>query len=133
MSYLTDTNVISEVMKREPVPSVAEWVTDQEQLCLSVITVEELMCGLSHRDTRRQLEWLEKLLRTRCQVLPVTEDVARSAGTLRGRLLRDGVVCTQADMLIAATAILHGLTLVTRNTRDFERCGVALLNPFLVG
>lgn len=132
MSYLTDTNVISEVMKRVPAPRVLRWFTRQEQLILSVITMEEVICGLSHRNTLRQLEWFERFLELRCQVFSITIETARAAGSLRGRLLKNGLIRTQADIFIAATAIEHGLTLVTRNVRDFEGCGVCLLNPFEV-
>jgi len=66
----------------------------------------------------------------RQEVVPVTKEIARRAGELRGELSRRGITRLQADMLIAATAQLHGLTLVTRNVRDFAECGVPLLNPF---
>jgi len=64
-------------------------------------------------------------------VLDITPAVARRAGELRAFLQASGQVRTQADMLIAASAQVHGLTLVTRNTRDFDGCGIAVLNPFL--
>ena len=69
--------------------------------------------------------WLQ-----RQEVLAVTTDVARCAGALRGQLQLRGQTRTQADMLIAATAQIHALTIVTRNVRDFDGCGVAVLNPF---
>ena len=62
--------------------------------------------------------------------LEVTTPIARRAGELRGVLAARGSVRQQADMLIAATAAAHQLTLVTRNTKDFEQCGIGLLNPF---
>ncbi|MBM2812395.1 MAG: domain-like, partial [Chloroflexi bacterium] len=61
---------------------------------------------------------------------PVSAEVARLAGQIRGRLMARGRVRTQADMMIAATAQIHHLVIVTRNTRDFEDCGVPVLNPF---
>jgi predicted nucleic acid-binding protein len=71
------------------------------------------------------LAWLQ-----RHEVLPITTDVARCAGALRGQLQLRGQTRSQADMLIAATAQIHALTIVTRNVRDFDGCGVAVLNPF---
>jgi len=62
--------------------------------------------------------------------LPITREMAQWTGERRGQFKAGGKSRTQADMLIAATAALHGLTLVTRNYRDFEECGVAFLNPF---
>ncbi len=66
----------------------------------------------------------------RHEVLPISQNIARSGGELRGQLTARGIVREQADMLIAATAQAHQLTLVTRNPRDFEHCGIGLLDPF---
>jgi predicted nucleic acid-binding protein len=63
-------------------------------------------------------------------VLPVTDAIARRGGEMRAALAARGQVRSQADMLIAATAQVHALTVVTRNVRDFDDCGIALLNPF---
>jgi tRNA(fMet)-specific endonuclease VapC len=60
----------------------------------------------------------------------VTSDIARAAGEMRGRLRLQGITRSQADILIAATAQIHQLTLITRNIRDFEGCDIPLLNPF---
>lgn len=66
----------------------------------------------------------------RHEILPITADIARRAGEMRRDFLKQGITRQPADMLIAATAQIHGLTLVTRNIRDFEGCGIGLLNPF---
>jgi predicted nucleic acid-binding protein len=97
---------------------------------LSVVTVEEVYFGLRRRAHPRIQGWFESFLDRRCTVLPVDDDIARRAGQLRGRLSAEGKTRTQADMLIAATASIHRLTLVTRNERDFTGCEIAVLNPF---
>lgn len=97
---------------------------------MSAIAVEESIFGLLRRDNPVLLSAYESFLADRCSILPVTESIARQAGNLRGSFSRRGIIRAQADMLIAATAQVHALTLVTRNTRDFESCGIALLNPF---
>ena len=63
-------------------------------------------------------------------MLSVNTEIARRAGELRADMARRGTVRQQPDMLIAATAQIHALTLVTRNVRDFDGCGIGLLNPF---
>jgi len=63
-------------------------------------------------------------------ILPIIEAIARQAGELRGKLQTEGKVRTQADILIAATAKIYGLTLVTRNVKDFQGCNLTILDPF---
>ncbi|HNR86711.1 MAG TPA: type II toxin-antitoxin system VapC family toxin [Spirochaetota bacterium] len=130
MQYLCDTNIISELAKGEPNPGVIEWAGTVAGCALSVITIEELHYGLSWRPNTRVQAWVEGFVRDHAEVLPVTEPIARAAGVLRGRMRAGGITRTQADMLIAATALVHGLTVVTRNGRDFEGCGVPVLDPF---
>ena len=74
--------------------------------------------------------WFDRFLIAWCETLPVTEAIARRGGTMRAALRRDGQTRTQADLLIAATAWEHRLPLATRNTPDFEGCGLRLVNPF---
>jgi predicted nucleic acid-binding protein len=131
MAFLCDTNVISEVMKRSPHPSVKEWLSQQEFVFVSVITLEEITCGLIYKDARRQREWFERFVQWRCNLLPITNAIAKRCGTLRGQFRQRGIIRTQADLLIAATAYEHHLVLVTRNMGDFEECEIQLLNPFL--
>ena len=124
---LVDTNVISELMRARPAPGVVAWAERQEGMSLSVITLEEIFVGLRHRPSERMSRWFEDFLKARCETLDVTLAVARRSAAL---LRRGGKQRTQADMLIAATAIEHNLALATRNTKDFEGCGVPLVNPF---
>ena len=86
--------------------------------------------GLSWKPNPRIRLWLDDFLHDYCTTLPVTDKIARFAGEIRGSLQAQGQPRTQADMLIAATAAVHNLTIVTRNVRDFEGCGVEVLNPF---
>lgn len=130
MKFLCDTNVISEVMKRLPNPRVRSWLAAQESICMSVIGVEEIHVGLTHKNAEKQLRWFGKFLRLRTDVLPVTLAIAVRCGILRGNFRRRGIARTQADTLIAATAYEHDLTLATRNVRDFEDCDIRIFNPF---
>jgi toxin FitB len=127
---LVDTNVVSELMRPRPTPGVVEWAERQEGMSLSVITLEEILVGLSHRPNGRMSAWFEQFLKVYCEVLGITPSVARRCASLRGELRRGGKQRTQADMLIAATALEHNLALATRNTKDFEGAGIPLVNPF---
>jgi toxin FitB len=129
-SYLSDTNVLSELVRKSPDPGVEEWARTTKRLAISVVTVEEVFFGLSWKPNLRIRTWLEGILETTCEVLPITAEIARRAGELRGELQSRGEVRSQADMLIAATAQAHQLTVVTRNVRHFADCGVPVLNPF---
>ncbi len=128
--YLVDTNVLSELARPEPAPGVLEWASAVRTVALSVVTVEELYYGLAWKPRPQVRAWLEAFLEEHCEVVPVTAEIARRAGRMRSDLQARGVSRTQADMLIAATAQEHDLVLVTRNTRDFEGCGLRLLDPF---
>lgn len=134
MSFLLDTNVISEARKRQPAGPVMAWFqqVDGTQLFLSVLVIGEIRQGierLKSRDTARaeRIEkWLEKLRRDyRKRVLPVTDDVAEEWGRLNAARSLPVI-----DGLLAATASVHGLTLVTRNVVDFDDTGVRVLDPF---
>lgn len=135
MSYLVDTNVISELRKgRRCDPGVASWFAEasSEEIYLSVLTVGEIRKGIENirrRDERtaEALEtWLGELVATHSErILSVDEGIAEQWGRLN---VPDPLPVL--DSLLAATASVHGLTLVTRNVKDVERTGVACLNPF---
>lgn len=135
MSFLCDTNVLSELVKPRPDPGVVTWADGLSSVTLSVVTLEEVFYGLARRPKptdshQRLLAWFERFLSDQCEVLPVSAPVARRAGELRGTLAARGATRTQADMLIAATAQVHRLTVVSRNVKDFEGCGVPVLDPW---
>ncbi|HEY3820871.1 MAG TPA: type II toxin-antitoxin system VapC family toxin [Polyangiaceae bacterium] len=130
---LVDTNVLSELPRPRPNAGVLRWFAAQETIHVSVITLEELAFGVARAASSskpRLGRWLDALLAARPIVLAVTAPIARTSGELRAAREARGRRVAQADMLIAATALAHGLTLVTRNGRDFEGCGVALVDPF---
>lgn len=130
---LVDTNVISELMRAKPEPRVRRWAEGQRRIAVSVITIEEVYFGLGRRENARLEAWFERFVEAHCDVLSVTPRIARRGAELRALLARHGQSRTQADMLIAATASSHDLILATRNTKDFEGCGVRVVNPFAVG
>jgi toxin FitB len=130
MKFLCDTNILSELARPAPNAGVLAWAEDVREIAVSVVTVEEVFYGLALRPNVRVEAWFEDFLFRYCRLLEITPSIARFTGDLRGRLAARDKTRTQADMLIAATAVIHGLTLVTRNTKDFTGCEVALLNPF---
>ena len=127
---LCDTNIISELAKPKPNAGVILWAEQQHHIALSVITIEELQYGLSWKPNPRIRLWLDNFVQDFCDVLPITQQVAQVAGDMRGTLQAKGETRTQADMLIAATAAVHDLPLITRNTNDFAGCGIQIINPF---
>jgi len=135
--YLIDTNVWSELRNRGRADfNVRTWAqtANEAQLYLSVVTVFELERGvllMERRDPQqgaRLRGWLERhvLEPFEKQMLPIDGAIARRCATLHVPDPRP-----ERDALIAATALTHGLTVMTRNTSDFEPMGVALLNPWL--
>ena len=135
MKFLLDTNVISEIRKLERTdPNVAKWVaqTPVKEIGTSVLVLAEILRGIELK-RRRDAEqagaldrWFAQM-RTRLgdRVLPIDEPIAEAWA-----LLSVPDPLPLIDGLLAATAKVHGLTLVTRNTADVTRTGVAILNPF---
>lgn len=128
---LIDTNVVAELCRRRPAPAVERWAAGTTTpFGVSVVTIEEIRFGLACKPNLRIEAWLDRFFHDGCEIFPVTESVARRAGTLRGQLRALGKPRTQADMFIAATAQVHQLAVATRNVRDFRDCGLRLVNPF---
>ncbi|WP_136622221.1 MULTISPECIES: type II toxin-antitoxin system VapC family toxin [Mesorhizobium] len=130
--YLLDTNIVSDVQRRLPKPTAWLASIDPESLNLSVITIGEIERGIvkqrkvdAERATRLDL-WLRELRRDNAdRILAVTEEVALAWGRISAGRTRGS-----ADTLIAATALVHDLILVTRNVTDFDDTGVTVLNPW---
>jgi predicted nucleic acid-binding protein len=127
---LCDTNVLGELARKTPNEGVLSWARGVSFLAISAITIEEVLFGLAAKSNSRVRSWFEAFVASSCEILPVTQEIARRSGELRGQLRSRGQTHSQADMLIAATAHVHQMTLVTRNRRDFEGCGLSLLDPF---
>ncbi|MUG94642.1 PIN domain-containing protein [Scytonema sp. UIC 10036] len=130
MSHLCDTNIISELTRPMPNPGVIAWSGTVKSINISAITIEEIYYGLTAKPNARIQNWFESFLTTHCQILPITSEIAKCSSELRGFLRTQGKPRSQADIFIAATAKIHSLTLVTRNIKDFDGCGISTLNPF---
>lgn len=138
MNYLLDTCVISELVAKSPNEKVVGWVRSipEDSLYMSVITIGEIKKGierLSESKRKHDLNaWLnDELLerfKNRLSVLDVA--VLSEWGRLVARLESEGKMMPAIDSLIAATALLNGFTLVTRNVADFAATGVEVLNPW---
>lgn len=135
--FLLDTNVISEPKRARPDSGVVAWLNDQLQsdFHLSVITVGELRRGIVRLDPSRRRDeldfWLaELIIRFRERILPVDLDVTERWASLAEAQRAAGRASEMTDELIAATAHVHGLTVVTRNTRHFEHTGCRVLSPW---
>ena len=133
--YLLDTVVVSALRRPERHAAVASWLQDQppQDLYISVITVGEIMYGMA-RQRRTQPafadlldRWLDGVVTSfHDRILPFDEAASRRWGLLHAEL-----GYTNSDLQIAAIALRHGLTVVTRNVRDFAPTGVTALNPFV--
>lgn len=131
--FLLDTDVLSGLRRRERNPEVARWVAEQRasDLYISVITVCEVERGIAQRKrhdppfARSLALWLDRVMAWYGdRILPVDDTTARRWGQLSANIGHEG-----ADLIIAATALEHGLTVVTRNVRHFEPTGVPIVDP----
>lgn len=136
--FLLDKNVISELVKPRPEASVAAWIegTDESLLYLSVLTLGEIRRGIAallQSRRRATLEaWLDKDLRARFEgrILDIDQEVADRWGLLTAAARNSGIALPVIDGLLAATALEHNLTLVTRDTGQIPSMGVAVFNPW---
>jgi toxin FitB len=134
MIYLVDANVLSEATRPAPSSKVVDWLSDNEQdIVVDSMILGELYIGilaLPRGRKRTQLEhWFDALVQT-IECLPWDAAIARRWALLVVDLKRRGEPLPLLDGMIAATALHHDLTIATRNTRDFKRAGVKVLNPF---
>lgn len=136
MLYIADTNVISELVKKEPSPNVLGWCENHEgELALTVVTIEEMHFGaLMLPEGKRRT----KLLETIAQIIDVYESrtfsfdarAALECARLHRKAIAAGRTPTIEDLMIAAICICQDATLATRNVRDFDYLGIRLVNPF---
>ena len=132
--YLLDTMVLSELRKKECDPNVIQWFSDKadQELFISVVSIGEIAKGIAQQDKRDQAfaqklrQWLDKLLLVYSErILPVDIPVARRWGEISAQAQNSGV-----DILLAATALEHNLTVVTRNEKHFAATSVKIINPW---
>ena len=138
MTFLLDTNGVSEWVKPLPDPGLASWLAtvDEDRVYLSVVTLAELRHGIERlADGRRRARlemWLNQELADRFvgRVLAVDAPIAHASGRLVAQAEAAGQRLSVMDGFIAATAQTHELTLVTRNVKNFTTTGVSVLNPW---
>ena len=136
--FLLDTNVVSDLRKPRPNVALTAWIAsaDEQKLFLSVLTIGELRIGIavqSDAKKRAALEtWLisDMLSRFAGRILAFDLDVAQQWGRIEGRARLGSGKLPVVDSQLAATALFHGLTLVTNNEADFSRTGASVLNPW---
>jgi predicted nucleic acid-binding protein len=138
VSFLLDTNVISEWVKPRPDPHVIAWLaeTDEDRTFLSVISFAEIRRGIEllpeGRRRDRLATWLAEELPGRFEgrIVPIDRRIAETWGILTVRGSQAGVNLGSLDAFLAATAETRRLTLVTRNTKDFATIGISLFDPW---
>ena len=136
--YLLDTNVVSELVKPRPDARVVAWIRggDEADLHLSVLTFAEIRFGIEKlpRGARRERlrGWMETELTDRFEdrILDIERGIAELWGVIMARAAAISLRLPVMDTLLAATAEYHGMTMVTRNVRDFARADVATLDPW---
>ncbi len=133
--FLLDTNVVSELTRDTPDPGVLAFLTEQDDLWLSAIVMHELEFGLQLLPPGRRLDGLRSALSEfisayEDRILPLGRTGAERAARLRAQAHRSGRVLDVGDALIAGTAMVHGLSVVTRNVGDFAELNVEITNPW---
>ena len=135
MTFLVDANVRSEPTRPAPDPRVVEWLSaHEEELVVDAVVLGELSAGILEYPAGRKrasLErWFESIVQT-LECLPWDAGVSLRWARMVSQLKRKGQSLPLLASMIAATALHHGLTVVTRNTRDFQRTGAKVFGPFL--
>jgi predicted nucleic acid-binding protein len=138
MNYVLDTNVISELIAKQPNPRVIEWLDslDPTTLYMTVITLGEIRKGIEKLPPSKRRddvkEWLEAdlLLRFQGKILEITTEVMLVWGELTGRLENEGKPLAAIDSLIAAIVLAGNYSLITRNDSDFQHTGITIINPW---
>jgi len=138
VTYLLDTNVVSEWVKPRPNGNVIAWLAEaiEDEIFISVCTLAELRFGVASmaRDKRRNHldEWLRSELPARFdrRIVGIDVVIADAWGDIQARARQKGRPVSPMDGLIAATAEVHDMTIVTRNTKHFEAVGLPLVNPW---
>ena len=133
--YLLDTNVVSERTKEDPAPAVMDFLNSHDDLWLSAIVVEELELGVQilpqGRRRERLRQWLNMLLDDyEERVSPIGRPEAERAAVLQAQARRSGGELKLSDALIAGTASVNDMVIVTRNVRDFTGLGIEIVNPW---
>lgn len=134
MAFLFDTDAISELLRPRPLAAYVEWLraVPREEQFASAVTLGELFKGACRSPAgERHLRNIEERVLPALTVLPYDVATARVFGRIRAALEQNGTILPDADLQIAATAIHHGLELVTGNVRHFERIPDVRLNRFL--
>jgi len=135
MTFLVDANVRSEPTRPAPDPRVVEWLSaHEEELVVDAVVLGELSVGILGYPAGRKRAALERWFESVVQAiecLPWDAGVSLRWARMVSQLKRKGQSLPLLDSMIAATALHHGLTVVTRNTRDFQRTGVKVFDPFL--
>ncbi len=136
--WLLDTNILSELRRPRPEPKVVTFIAAQplDLMFVSAVTLAEIRFGIelvADANRRSELqEWLTHKVRPMFdrRILPVTEDIMFKWRLLVEDGRKAGHTFSQPDLIIAATGLHHGLTVVTRDTGDYEKARVSLLNPW---
>lgn len=138
MNFLLDTNVLSEVRRPSPDANVLRWldVLDEDRAFLSVVTIAELRRGISLMDTGLRRDalaaWISNDLPNRfaARIVPIDAQIAEQWGDLMAATRRQGLALSVMDGFLAATALVSGLIVATRNTKDFAPVGIPVFNPW---
>jgi predicted nucleic acid-binding protein len=141
VSFLLDTNVVSEWVRPQPDRNVISWLADvdEDRVFISVIALAEIRRGVemlpAGRRRDRLATWLAEELPARFEerILDIDPKVAETWGVVMARGQKIGMTLGSMDAFVAATAEAHGLTLATRNVKDFLRLGISLLDPWQPG